>query len=40
MALTRPLASVAAVALVALALLALLPDCASACSCAGYLAAP
>jgi hypothetical protein len=40
MALSRPLASVAAVALVAFALLALLPDCASACSCAGYLAAP
>jgi len=28
------------VAFVSLALLALLPDCASACSCAGYLAAP
>jgi hypothetical protein len=40
MALSRPLASVAAVALVAFVLLALLPDCASACSCAGYLAAP
>jgi hypothetical protein len=40
MALSRPLASVAAAALVAFALLALLPDCASACSCAGYLAAP
>jgi hypothetical protein len=36
MAFTRPLAGVAAVALIALALLALLPDCASACTCAGF----
>jgi hypothetical protein len=36
MALTRPLAGVAAVTLIALALLALLPDCASACTCAGF----